>query len=88
MQNRQIHEPLRTVVSAYKNLGGTCTDELSVHPAHLRTLQGSNNNDASPFQPSEIRSETASLLEITTTEKSRLTRDAGEAATSDVILLG
>src|SRR5690606_31396547 len=37
--NRQINERLRTLISAYKVLGGSFTGELTVDPSHLRDLQ-------------------------------------------------
>ncbi len=36
--NRQINERLRTLIAAYKTLGGLFTGDLSVDPAHLRSL--------------------------------------------------
>jgi type II secretory pathway pseudopilin PulG len=38
-QNRQINERLRTLIAAYKTLGGSFTGDLSVDPAHRRDLQ-------------------------------------------------
>src|SRR5690606_25021982 len=38
--NRQINERLRTLIAAYKILGGSFTGRLSVDPAHLRDLHG------------------------------------------------
>lgn len=38
-ENRQINERLRTLIAAYKILGGSFTGELSVDPAHLRALK-------------------------------------------------
>ena len=35
-QNRQINERLRTLIAAYKTLGGSFTGNLEVDPAHLR----------------------------------------------------
>ena len=37
--NRQINERLRTLIAAYKVLGGSFTGELSVDPTHLRDLR-------------------------------------------------
>ena len=34
--NRQINERLRTLIAAYKTLGGSFTGDLSVDPTHLR----------------------------------------------------
>jgi hypothetical protein len=38
-QNRQINERLKTLIAAYKTLGGSFTGELAVDPAHLRELR-------------------------------------------------
>ena len=38
-ENRQINERLRTLIAAYKILGGSFTGELSVDPAHLSALK-------------------------------------------------
>jgi heme exporter protein D len=35
-ENRQINERLRTLIAAYKTLGGSFTGSLAVNPAHLR----------------------------------------------------
>jgi len=38
-ENRQINERLRTLIAAYKTLGGSFTGDLSVDPTHLRDLR-------------------------------------------------
>ncbi|MFP2930741.1 hypothetical protein ACLESO_37200, partial [Pyxidicoccus sp. 3LG] len=38
-ENRQINERLRTLIAAYKTLGGSFTGELAVDPTHLRDLR-------------------------------------------------
>jgi len=38
-ENRQINERLRTLIAAYKTLGGSFTGNLAVDPAHLRDLR-------------------------------------------------
>lgn len=38
--NRQINERLRTLIAAYKTLGGSFTGDLHVDPVHLRELRG------------------------------------------------
>lgn len=38
-ENRQINERLRTLIAAYKTLGGSFTGDLGVDPAHLRELR-------------------------------------------------
>ena len=40
-ENRQINERLRTLIAAYKTLGGSFTGDLAVDPTHLRDLQRS-----------------------------------------------
>lgn len=72
--NRQINERLRTLISAYKTLGGSFTGELTVDPTHLRDIQqrAKEQGDAAQ-EPSE---------------RPRRIRDAVEAALADIILLG
>ncbi|MDF3021853.1 MAG: hypothetical protein K0Q92_3156 [Steroidobacteraceae bacterium] len=38
-ENRQINERLRTLIAAYKTLGGSFTGDLAVDPTHLREMQ-------------------------------------------------
>ncbi|MBE7366489.1 hypothetical protein [Ramlibacter pallidus] len=71
-ENRQINERLRTLIAAYKTLGGSFTGDLSVDPTHLRTARERGAAEASE----------------TGGERRRRIRDAVEAALSDVILLG
>jgi type II secretory pathway pseudopilin PulG len=87
-ENRQINERLRTLIAAYKILGGSFTGELSVDPTHLRSLRQSNGNEPLGFEAMEGTTETSSAMEAATSERSRRIRDAVEAALSDVILLG
>ena len=79
-ENRQINERLRTLIAAYKTLGGSFTGDLSVDPTHLRDLRlrAAAANDATI--PAVIGPES--------TDRSRRVRDTVEAALSDVILLG
>lgn len=37
-ENRQINERLRTLIAAYKTLGGSFTGDLAVDPRHLRDI--------------------------------------------------
>ena len=39
-ENRQINERLRTLIAAYKVLGGSFTGTLEVDPTHLRDIVG------------------------------------------------
>jgi hypothetical protein len=50
-ENRQINERLRTLIAAYKTLGGSFTGDLAVDPAHLRDL----NNVPRSDRPRRIR---------------------------------
>lgn len=76
--NRQINERLRTLIAAYKTLGGSFTGELSVDPTHLRDLRlraRDEESEAGGMSPSG-------------SERTRRIRDTVEAALSDIILLG
>jgi type II secretory pathway pseudopilin PulG len=75
-ENRQVNERLKTLIAAYKTLGGSFTGELSVDPTHLRDLH---------------RDPAVAVIEDAPaggSERRRRIRDAVEAALSDVILLG
>jgi hypothetical protein len=39
--NRQINEQVRTLIAAYKTVGGSFTGNLAVDPTHLRDLRRS-----------------------------------------------
>ncbi len=82
--NRQINERLRTLIAAYKTLGGSFTGNLAVNPAHLRDMRqagaAATKNDAVP--PVDLSSEALG------SDRSRRIRDAVEAALSDILLLG
>lgn len=83
--NRQINERLRTLIAAYKVLGGSFTGNLKVDPTHLRDLR----QRSAPAAESEdvavldLASESAG-----TSDRARRIRDTVEAALSDIILLG
>lgn len=74
-ENRQINERLRTLIAAYKTLGGSFTGDLAVDPTHLRDLR-------------RAEAAMAPAAENLSTDRSRRIRDAVEAALSDIILLG
>ncbi|MFT0546302.1 hypothetical protein ACMHYO_08135 [Allopusillimonas ginsengisoli] len=92
-ENRQINERLRTLIAAYKTLGGSFTGTLHVDPRHLRDSrrrQHATDNlavDASAVQQAD---ETAGVAaaDSPSAERARRVRDAVEAALSDIILLG
>lgn len=70
--NRQINERLRTLIAAYKTLGGSFTGNLAVDPTHLRQLRERGEGEAA----------------AAANDRARRVRDAVEAALSDIILLG
>lgn len=72
-ENRQINERLKTLIAAYKTLGGSFTGVLAVDPRHLRELRQLPADAANPSPASD---------------RARRVRDAVEAALSDIILLG
>jgi heme exporter protein D len=77
-ENRQINERLRTLIAAYKTLGGSFTGNLAVDPTHLRDLRHREDGAA----------DASSHDERPSSDRSRRVRDAVEAALSDIILLG
>lgn len=84
-ENRQINERLRSLISAYKTLGGSFTGNLAVDPTHLRDLRRKSAADTN------AEADAAAVIEAGTHERSdraRRVRDAVEAALSDIILLG
>ncbi|WP_036172550.1 hypothetical protein [Massilia sp. 9096] len=70
--NRQINERLRTLIAAYRTLGGSFTGELTVDPTHLRALRAGAGTES-----------TAASF-----DRARRIRDAVEAALADILLLG
>lgn len=81
-ENRQINERLRTLIAAYKTLGGSFSGDLAVSPIHLKDWR--RDTDAATNQVSAALAEKVQL----TSDRSRRIRDAVEAALSDIILLG
>lgn len=76
--NRQINERLRTLIAAYKTLGGSFTGNLAVDPTHLRDLRVRAAVDPAA----------ALAIGEAAGERGRRIRDAVEAALSDIVLLG
>ena len=87
--NRQINERLRTLIAAYKVLGGSFTGELTVDPTHLRDLRtvAPGQGQAQP-QPGAEAGPVAAQEERRSSDRARRTRDAVEAALADILLLG
>ncbi|GAB31804.1 hypothetical protein BJI49_08540 [Acetobacter pasteurianus] len=78
--NRQINERLRTLIAAYRTLGGSFTGDLAVDPRHKRDFRIAADTDTPT---------TTSILEdANASDRARRIRDAVEAALSDIILLG
>ena len=78
-ENRQINERLRTLIAAYKTLGGSFTGDLAVDPAHLRDFK----------RPDGVMAGTEGSADRGyRSDRSRRIRDAVEGALSDIILLG
>lgn len=84
-ENRQINERLRTLIAAYKTLGGSFTGNLAVDPTHLRDLRRRSEQAAGAEAAADAG---LSVNERTSADRSRRMRDAVEAALSDIILLG
>jgi heme exporter protein D len=82
-ENRQVNERLRTLIAAYKTLGGSFTGNLEVDPAHLRDLR---------LKTAQVTAAQGDTLDgddaWPSSDRSRRIRDAVEAALSDIILLG
>jgi heme exporter protein D len=85
-ENRQINERLRTLIAAYKTLGGSFTGDLAVDPTHLRDVLSQRALAASAGGGDTETGEDISAS--VSFDRSRRIRDAVEAALSDVILLG
>ena len=83
--NRQINERLRTLIAAYKVLGGSFTGDLTVDPAHRRDLRRREQGGVAeePIAALDLSAEGAAR-----SDRTRRIRDAVEAALSDIILLG
>lgn len=93
-ENRQINERLRTLIAAYKTLGGSFTGDLAVDPAHLRDVHVRAERERSIAPASDAQPDPSGALapaagsDAPSSERRRRVRDAVEAALSDVILLG
>lgn len=75
--NRQINERLKTLIAAYRTLGGSFTGQLTVDPTHLRDLRERAQSGEEGAGDGTVSS-----------DRSRRIRDAVEAALADILLLG
>lgn len=80
--NRQINERLRTLIAAYKTLGGSFTGDLAVDPRHLRDARRQE-----AVEPESLAMD-LSADAVAGSDRARRIRDAVEGALSDIILLG
>ena len=92
-ENRQINERLRTLIAAYKTLGGSFTGDLAVDPTHRRDLRRAGETQTEEFVLPAADNPGASALTLSVqdlpgADRRRRVRDAVEAALSDIILLG
>jgi uncharacterized membrane protein YgcG len=78
--NRQINERLKTLIAAYRTLGGSFTGRLTVDPTHLRDLRDLGERP----QPDDLTLDDGTA----STDRSRRIRDAVEGALADILLLG
>jgi hypothetical protein len=79
-ENRQINERLRTLIAAYKTLGGSFTGDLAVSPAHLRDLK--DKAESISDRPRRIRDAVeAALSDIILLGTEEQVRLAAQAAT-------
>ena len=76
--NRQINERVKTLMAAYRTLGGSFTGQLTVDPTHLRDLR----------ERAVSGGEGQYDIGTTSSERARRIRDAVEAALADILLLG
>ncbi|MGE0023663.1 MAG: hypothetical protein AB7S70_08550 [Hyphomicrobium sp.] len=93
--NRQINERLRTLIAAYKILGGSFTGKLTVDPTHLRDLRrpaepiAESDADAAPASAADdAPSAGGTPVGAMGSDRARRIRDEVEAVLSDIILLG
>src|SRR5690349_20275734 len=66
-ENRQINERLRTLIAAYRVLGGSFTGNLAVDPTHLRDLRDDEPAESTTRDPNRA------------SDRRRRVRDAVEA---------
>ncbi|WP_371349276.1 hypothetical protein [Ancylobacter sp. IITR112] len=85
--NRQINERLRTLIAAYKTLGGSFTGNLTVDPRHLRDVNRQDREAVGDEEPDD-EGEDPGAERSGPSDRRRRIRDAVEAALSDIILLG
>lgn len=86
--NRQINERLKTLIAAYKVLGGSMTGDLSVDGRHLRDVRRAARPEAIEGEGNTAANDDLTFAEGPAGDRARRTRDAVEGALSDIFLLG
>jgi len=72
-ENRQINERLRTLIDAYKTLGGSFTGDLAVNPAHRRDLKlDADGSDRSRRIRDAVEASLSDIILLGTEEQVRL----------------
>lgn len=72
------------MIAGYKTLGGSFTDDLTVDPTHRRDLR----RHAEPPTATLTTRLELGVVDLPASDRARRVRDAGEAALSNIILLG
>jgi hypothetical protein len=80
-ENRQINERLRTLIAAYKTLGGSFTGDLAVDPTHLRDLRLQEGNESTSSDRSRrirdaVEAALSDIILLDTEEQVRLAATA------------
>jgi heme exporter protein D len=79
-ENRQINERLRTLIAAYKTLGGSFTGDLAVDPRHLRDQQKQgmefNSTDRSRRIRDTVEAALSDIILLGTEDQVRLAANA------------
>ena len=82
-ENRQINERLRTLIAAYKVLGGSFTGDLTVDPTHLRDLRRRDARGRAPA-PGAAEGAGASWISENDWDRDREGASAGRGACADM----
>ena len=81
--NRQINERLKTLIAAYKTLGGSFTGRLSVDPRHLRDLPpAAGGSDRARRVRDAVEAALSDVILLGTDEQVRLAAHAAQEMTA------
>ena len=85
-ENRQINERLKTLMAAYKTLGGSFTGDLAVDPTHLRELRHREPEESGSDRTRRVRDAVEAALSdiilLGTDEQVRLATQAAQEMVS------